>query len=256
MNIWFYRLSDDESRQFRRVLSPLIRQGFLLRDLKDMQAAEALLARIHMREFPDLLISGMQGTPEVFPLLENLRLQQPVDFLPVLKSPAAYDLASTLQYGPVDVLAVSSANRRISDRRILQAFRRFLSLRAGLDALPDYPNQADIDLLLDRHFPLSGAIPSEDPFQIPSSQPRASSGPEDTLQPLMDRLSDMFMLSRAQLGGIIASDAARRLQISRVSARAYLEMLWQEGYVKKETRPNAQPGRPAIFYIPIREFFL
>lgn len=178
-------------------------------------------------ELPDLLMAEIASRcDEVTELLIKLRELASTDFLPITTDHSPSSFTRAQQLGAIDYIL-----KPFSPRRLRRSLRRYLSLKQGLSA-----GSALTQGQLDRFF-----------FSGDSRRllPLASCS-EVELQHCRQVMEVLLHLPRQQC---LAEEMAAELSFSRVTARKYLDMLVEAGYVEKTLqRTRTGTGRPRNLY--------
>ena len=178
-------------------------------------------------DLPDLLMAEIETKCDaVTELLLRLRRLTSTDFLPVTldRSPSSFTRAQ--QLGAIDYIL-----KPFTSRRLRRSLRRYLTLKRGLSA-----GSALTQGQLDRFFFSGDSRPL----------PVLSSCSEAELRLCRRVLEALVRFPDRQCS---AEDMAQVLVLSRVTARKYLDLLVQAGYVKKMLFHNPSgAGRPRHIY--------
>ncbi len=178
-------------------------------------------------DLPDLLMAEIVSRcDEVTEFLLMLRQTTSSDFLPVTFDTSPSSFTRAQQLGAIDYIL-----KPFSSRRLRKSLRRYLSLKQGLSA-----GSALTQSQLDRFF-FSGDSRRLLPL---------SSCSEVELRHCRQVMETLIQFSERQC---LAEEMAAALSFSRVTARKYLDMLVEAGYVDKilmHTRSGA--GRPRHLY--------
>jgi len=176
---------------------------------------------------PDLLMAEIASRcDEVTELLLALRQTASTDFLPVTVDTSPSSFTRAQQLGAIDYIL-----KPFSSRRLRKSLRRYLSLKQGLSA-----GSALTQGQLDRFF-FSGDSRRLLPL---------SSCSEVELRHCRQVMETLLTFPDRQC---FAEEMALSLSFSRVTARKYLDLLVEAGYVDKlllHTRSGA--GRPRHLY--------
>ena len=178
-------------------------------------------------ELPDLLMAEIEpNCVEVTDLLLRLRCFTSTDFLPVTRDRSPSSFTRAQQLGAIDYIL-----KPFTTRRLRRSLRRYVSLKQGLSA-----GCALTQGQLDRFF-YSG-----DSRHLSV----LSSCSEAELRHCRRVLEALVRFPNRQCS---AEDMAQLLTLSRVTARKYLDLLVDAGYVTKLLLHNPSgAGRPRHIY--------
>ena len=178
-------------------------------------------------DLPDLLMAEIDKIcDEVTELLLGLRCLTSTDFLPVTRDRSPSSFTRAQQLGAIDYIL-----KPFTSRRLRRSLRRYLTLKRGLSA-----GSALTQGQLDRFFFSGDSRPL----------PVLSSCSEAELRLCRRVLEALVRFPDRQCS---AEDMAQVLVLSRVTARKYLDLLVQAGYVKKMLFHNPSgAGRPRHIY--------
>ena len=190
--------------------------------------SSALIKAAAEREAPDLLMGEISLCGDkVTELLLKWRERKSPDLFPVTsdRSPAAFTKAQ--QLGAIDYLL-----KPCPIRRLRSGLRRYLSLRLSLEGGHDLTQH-----LLDRFFFSGASSPARKTLRLPKEQ-------EEKCLRIVSILSEPGLAA----GGLDAEAIAMRLAVSNVTARRYLDLLEEAGYIEKQIPPTGKKGRPRTLY--------
>lgn len=178
-------------------------------------------------DLPELFMAEIHTRcEEVTELLTALRRLKSTDFLPVTsdRSPSSFTYAQ--QFGAIDYIL-----KPFSPRRLRKSLRRYLALKRGLLA-----GSALTQGQLDRFF-FSGD--SRKPLLLANCS-------EVELRHCREVMEALLHVPGRQC---MASEMAVLLSFSRVTARKYLNLLAEAGYVEKiAVHTSKGMGRPRYLY--------
>jgi len=188
----------------------------------------ALIRAASEREAPDLLMGEITGGGDkVTDLLLRWRTGSSPDLFPVTsdRSPGAFTRAQ--QFGAIDYLL-----KPCPARRLRAGLRRYLSLRLSLEGGHDLTQRQ-----LDRFFYADLSGPGASALRLPREQ-------QEKCLRIVSMLSEPGPMEK----GLDAEAIALRMAVSNVTARRYLDLLEEAGYVEKLIPPTGKKGRPRTLY--------
>ena len=224
LTVWILEENDTDAALLSKAWAAVA--GKEVRITRFRSAAELIRAANRM-EAPDLLMGEIEDRcDKVTDLLLKWRTGKSPDLFPVTsdRSPSAFTRAQ--QFGAIDYLL-----KPCPMKRLRAGLRRYLSLRLSLEGGQDL-TQRQLDRVFYSGMPAAPALS----LRLPREQ-----------QEKCLAIASMLAENRRE-EGLDAENVALRMGVSNVTARRYLGLLEEAGYVEKFIPPTGKKGRPRTLY--------